>query len=71
MRQDLTTKTMKEKYPRGTRVELIEMNDPHTKIEPGTQGTVQLVDDTGTVHVKWDNGSRLGLVPGEDKWKRI
>ena len=27
-----------------------------------------MVDDVGTVHVRWDNGSTLGLVPGEDRW---
>ena len=27
-----------------------------------------LVDDAETVHVQWDNGSRLGLISGEDQW---
>jgi hypothetical protein len=30
-----------------------------------------MVDDLGTVHVRWDNGSTLGLVPGEDRWEEI
>jgi hypothetical protein len=54
-----------------TRVELIRCSDPHTDLVPGSQGTVMLVDDIGTVHVKWDNGSTLGLVPGEDHWKTL
>jgi hypothetical protein len=29
---------------------------------------VRRIDDAGTVHVNWDCGSRLGLVPGEDSW---
>ena len=52
----------------GTRVRLISMNDPYTKIPEETEGTVRLVDDIGTIHVDWDNGSGLGLVPGEDEF---
>lgn len=50
------------------RVELIHTADPYTRLEPGVQGTVTFVDSIGTVFVDWDNGSRLGLVPGEDRW---
>jgi Domain of unknown function (DUF4314) len=52
----------------GKRVMLIHCNDEYTKLSPGDLGTVSLVDDMGTVHVKWDDGSTLGLVPGEDRW---
>ena len=61
---------LKERYPRGTRVELISMSDAHAPKE-GTKGTVVCVDDIGTVHVKWDNGSTLGVVYGEDSIKVI
>ena len=37
----------------------------------GTEGTVQYVDDAGTVHVHWDTGGSLGLVPGEDEWELV
>ena len=30
---------------------------------------VMMIDDNGTVHIKWDSGSILGLVPGEDEWE--
>lgn len=46
----------------GTRIELIRVDDPHTKLRPGDRGTVSLVDDLGTTHVRWDSGSTLGLV---------
>ena len=62
---------IKAEYPAGTRVELVSMNDPYTKIPEGTKGTVMVVDDTGTIHVKWDNGSSLGIVYGEDSCKKI
>ena len=64
-------KRMKENYPPGTRLELISMDDPYAKIPPGTRGTVVCVDDIGTIHVNWDNGSGLGLVPGEDAFRRL
>ena len=64
-------KRIKAEYPEGTRVELVHMDDPYTKIPEGTKGTVQVVDDTGTIHVKWDNGSSLGVVYGEDSCKKI
>ena len=62
---------IKEKYPAGTRIELIHMDDPYVPIESGTKGTVESVDDAGTLHMRWDNGRTLGIVPGEDQFKVI
>ena len=59
-------KRMKEQYPAGTRIVLDQMGDDPRPIPPGTKGTVRIVDDIGTVHCDFDNGRRLGLVPGED-----
>lgn len=65
-------KQLREEYPVGTWVELIHMDDPYNhKLVPGTQGTVRWVDDMGTIHVDWDCGSSLGLIPGEDAFKKI
>ena len=61
----------KEMYPKGTRIELISMDDPFAPIEPGTKGTVECVDDVGQIHMKWDNGRTLALVPGEDSFRKI
>jgi hypothetical protein len=47
----------------GKRVRLVRCTDPYTRLAPGIEGTVRVVDDLGTVHVEWDNGSRLGLCP--------
>jgi len=52
----------------GKRVRLIRCSDPYTKLTPGEEGTISFADDMGTVHVRWDSGSSLGLVPGEDAW---
>ncbi len=62
---------LRKKYSSGTRVELVRMNDPYTKLEEETTGTVVMVDDIGTIHVKWDCGSCLGIVFGEDSCKPI
>lgn len=59
-------KDLRDRYQAGTRVELISMNDPYSKLKPGDQGAVTFVDDTGTVFVDWDCGSGLGVVHGED-----
>ena len=56
-------------YPIGTRIELLSTMDDMHPIRKGTQGTVKVVDDIGTIHMKWDNGSGLGLIPGEDHFK--
>lgn len=63
---------LRAQYPNGTRVELIHMDDPYnTNLIPGCKGTVYRVDDIGTIHVQWDCGSSLGVVYGEDVFKKI
>jgi hypothetical protein len=55
----------------GDRVRLICTSDPYTKLKPGDEGVVYLVDAIKTVHVEWDNGGNLGLVPGVDLWEVV
>lgn len=56
---------LRSKFKNGTRVELTWMDE--IQAPPiGTRGTVQFVDDIGSIHVKWDNGSNLALAYGED-----
>ena len=53
----------------GRRIKLIRCNDSFTKLESGAEGVVDHVDDTGTLHVHWDNGAVLGLVWDDgDRW---
>lgn len=66
-----TVKRLREQYPKGCRVELVRMNDPYSKLRPGDKGTVDFIDDTGTIFCNWDKGSTLGVVYGEDIVKRI
>jgi Domain of unknown function (DUF4314) len=57
---------------RDRRVELIHTTDQHTNLKPGDQGKISFVDATGTVHIKWDNGSTLGLIEqAGDRWKLL
>jgi hypothetical protein len=55
----------------GKRVRLINTSDPYTQLRPGDEGTVDFLDDLGTVHVLWDSGSSLGMVRGEDQFVYI
>ena len=61
---------IKKMYPKGTRIELTYMNDPQA-VPSGTKGTVDFVDDMGTIHMKWDNGRMLGLVLEVDEFEII
>ena len=58
---------LRKRYPKGTRVALVRMNDPYTKLRPGDLGTVDFIDDAGTAFCQWDNGSTLGVAYGEDE----
>ena len=62
---------IKEAYPKGTRLQLIFMSDPFAPIDSGEKGTVRCVDDMGTIHMHWDNGRTLGLIYGEDSFRKI
>lgn len=55
----------------GQRVRLLFTDDAYTKLIPGDLGTVDFIDDVGTLHIKWDCGSYLGLVPDIDVWEYV
>lgn len=58
------------KFKSGDRVELVEMEDIQAP-PVGTRGTVKFVDDMGTIHIRWDNGSGLGAAMGVDIVKKV
>ena len=62
---------IKKTYPPGTRIELIRRNDAFARVPSGTRGTVSFVDDIGTIHPVWDNGRTLGLIVGEDSFRKL
>ena len=65
-----TIDMLRDNFPRGCRVELTSMDDPQAP-PIGTCGTVIGVDAFGTIHVDWDNGSRLGVIYCVDGFRRI
>lgn len=70
-RQHRMAQRYKEQYPPGTRIVLNHMDDPYSPIPEGMRGTVGHVDDMGTLHMNWDNGRTLGVVPGEDSFRKL
>ena len=55
----------------GKRVRLVYCSDPYTELRAGAEGVINHVDSIGTIHVNWDSGSTLGLVPGEDRFELL
>lgn len=65
-----TVEMLRSRYPAGTRVELVQMDDAQAP-PVGTLGTVWGVDDTGSIMVHWDNGSGLNVVYGIDVCQKV
>ena len=63
-------KRLRETYPKGSRVELLEMRDDQAP-PVGTKGTVRYVDDAGGIGIAWDNGSSLSAIYGVDRIRKI
>ncbi len=61
---------IRREYPTGTRVELVQMDDPQAP-PVGTKGTVLGVDDIGSIMVSWDNGCGLSVAFGEDLCRKV
>ena len=61
---------LRQRYPRGTRVELLGMDDPQAP-PMGTRGKVLGVDDAGQLLVRWATGSSLSLIPGVDSFRIV
>ena len=55
----------------GDRIKLVYTTDPYTNLKKGDEGTITMLDSVGTVHVRWDTGSTLGMVPDEDRFEVI
>ena len=71
--RDLTRREIAElrlNYPPGTRIMLEYMED-NWAVPRGTRGSVTQVDDAGTIHMKWDNGRSLGIVPQVDQFRKL
>ena len=65
-----TLQALRERYPKGTRVELVQMDDAQAP-PVGTKGTVRGVDAMGSIMVAWDNGCGLSVAYGEDICRKV
>ena len=61
---------LRQRYPHGTRVELLSMDDPQAP-PAGTMGEVLGVDDAGQLLVRWETGSSLSLIPSVDSFRIV
>lgn len=61
---------VRKEYPAGTWVELVRMDDEQAP-PVGMLGTVEGVDDTASLLMRWDNGSHLNVVYGEDVVRKV
>lgn len=62
---------IKVEYPKGTRILLEDMPDTYSPVPAGTKGTVEFVDDQAQIHMKWDNGRTLAIIPNVDSFRRL
>lgn len=62
---------LRKRYPVGTKIQLISMRDEKYPILPRTIGEVTHIDDLGSIHMKWQNGSSLALIPKVDSFKVV
>lgn len=70
-RRKSVVEMLRNEYPMGTEVESVLLDDPYRKIPAGTKGIVRHIDDIGTIHINWENGSSLGAAFGVDKIKKL
>ena len=61
----------KKRYPAGTRILLNNMDDYLDPVPSGTRGTVDFVDDSGQIFMKWDNGRTLPLNSDVDSFRKL
>jgi hypothetical protein len=67
---DSTLAELKKRFPTGAMVELVKMEDEDSP-PMGTKGSVLHVDALGTVHVLWETGSTLGIIPSVDEIRLV
>lgn len=66
------TRRLREKYPEGTRIELVSLYDPcRADLAFGDQGTITCIDNKANISVIWDKGSFCDLVYDDDVFRVI
>lgn len=62
---------IQHRYPPGTRLELICMENDPRPLSRETRGEVVAVDDAGQLVMRWDNGRSLSLIPCVDQFRKL
>jgi hypothetical protein len=63
---------LSEKVKVGDRIVIVEIEDGLSSLSKGSKGIVTNIDnDQELIWVDWDNGERLALLMGIDKYKVI
>ena len=62
---------LRKKYPVGTKLQLLSMRNEKYPVLPGTVGEVTHIDDAGSIHMRWENGSSLALIPEIDSFQTV
>lgn len=61
----------RESHPPGTRIMLLSTSETMQPVPLGMKGTVDFIDDQSQIHMKWDNGRTLAVIPGEDSFRKL
>lgn len=61
----------RQMYPPGTRMVLLDTSETLHPVPIGMRGTVTFIDDQSQLHMKWDNGRTLAVIPGEDSFRKL
>ena len=62
---------IKENYPPETKIKLLKDMEDKQPILAGTIGIVDYIDSEGQLHMKWENGRTLALIPEVDQFEII
>lgn len=61
----------RKSHPPGTRIVLLGTTETLQPVPIGMRGTVDFIDDQSQIHMKWDNGRTLAVIPGEDSFRKL
>jgi len=62
---------LRKVYPAGTQIRLISMAEEPFPLPAGSIGEVEMIDDAGNLHMKWQCGRGLALIAGADTFEVI
>ena len=62
----VTAERVKQLYPAGAQVEVVDIKSHPVDIYPGAKGEVMFVDDASVIHIRLRNGNTLTAQYGED-----